>query len=134
MVIRDDEGQPLLMAGRKLHHCKDAEEAEALACLEGVRMGARWPSKKMILESDNASVIMMLRENSTNRSARAPVLLDVAKEKAYLMSLDFVKIGREQNNLAHELAQRAKKSGESRVWLGDFPVCLVTLACKDLFS
>ncbi|KAF8667264.1 hypothetical protein HU200_052933 [Digitaria exilis] len=45
VMIRDDEGQPLLMACRKLYHCRDAEEAEAPACLEGVRMGARWQDK-----------------------------------------------------------------------------------------
>nr|CAB3446285.1 unnamed protein product [Digitaria exilis] len=41
VVVRDDAGQPLLMASRRIFHCRDAEEAEALACLEGVRMSSR---------------------------------------------------------------------------------------------
>lgn len=31
VVIRDKEGQPLLMACRRVFHCRDAEEAEDLA-------------------------------------------------------------------------------------------------------
>ncbi|KAF8692030.1 hypothetical protein HU200_039978 [Digitaria exilis] len=68
IVIRNDAGQPLLMAGRRLYYCKDAEEAEALACLEGICMGARWADMNIILESDCASVIKLFKEDLNDRA------------------------------------------------------------------
>nr|CAB3497634.1 unnamed protein product [Digitaria exilis] len=61
MVIRDKEGQPVLMVCRRVAHRRDAEEAGALACLVGTRMGARWPERDFALEADNALMIEKLR-------------------------------------------------------------------------
>uniref|UniRef100_K3Z040 RNase H type-1 domain-containing protein n=1 Tax=Setaria italica TaxID=4555 RepID=K3Z040_SETIT len=36
--------------GCLLRHCRDAEEVEAQACLEGIRMAGRWPDREAILE------------------------------------------------------------------------------------
>ncbi|KAF8661039.1 hypothetical protein HU200_057134 [Digitaria exilis] len=122
IAIRDQEGKPLLMSCRRLAHCRDAEEAEALACLEGVKMGARC----------NVSVIEKLKVEGVDRSVVAPILLDTLHEKAHLRSLVFVKIGREQNKVAHELAHLGVRSGVCQVWFASFPESLVTLACKDI--
>ncbi|KAF8775985.1 hypothetical protein HU200_004006 [Digitaria exilis] len=73
VVIRNKDGTPLLMACRKVVHCRDAEEIEALACLEGSRMGASWADCSFILESDNASVIEKLKMREWQRSNVAPV-------------------------------------------------------------
>jgi len=43
VVIRDHEGLVKLTAWRLLSHCWDAEEAEAVACREGIALSARWP-------------------------------------------------------------------------------------------
>lgn len=56
VVVRDHQGQPLLMAWRKLFHCRDAEEAEMVACLEAVRLAGRLEEMELILETDCASV------------------------------------------------------------------------------
>ncbi|KAF8670592.1 hypothetical protein HU200_050619 [Digitaria exilis] len=108
VVVRDDAGQPLLMASRRIFHCRDAEEAEALACLEGVRMSSRWLDRDVVLESDCSSVIKMLVEKGPNRSLVAPIILDMERESSCLKSVEFVKVGREQNKMAHELAQVAR--------------------------
>lgn len=132
VIIRDWLGLPVLMAGRILLHCRDVEEAEAMACLEGIRMGARWPEKDVILESDCATVIEKLSLSEIDRSLVAPVIRDALREKSHLKSLRIVKGGREQNKVAHELAHRARCLGESKVWFANFPECFTTLACKDI--
>lgn len=131
VVIRDKEGQPMLMACRKLSHCRDAEEAEALACLEGIRMGTRWPERDFIMEADNALVIEKLRTGGMHRSVVAPIIRDTLQAKVQLRSVEFTKIGREQNKLAHELAHLAVRNGVCRVWFANFPGSLITLACND---
>lgn len=46
-----------LTAWHILSHCKDAEEAEAEACLEGIHLAMRWPEIPMVLESDCRTVV-----------------------------------------------------------------------------
>jgi hypothetical protein len=48
VVIRDWEGSLKLTAWRVISHCRDAKEAEARACLEGVRLALRWPNIPII--------------------------------------------------------------------------------------
>ena len=60
-VIRDWEGSLKLTAWRVIFHCRDAEEAEAKACLEGVHLVLRWPDTLMILEADYQSVLTKLQ-------------------------------------------------------------------------
>ena len=41
VVIRDHAGQAKLASWRVLSYCRDAEEAEAAACREGITLAAR---------------------------------------------------------------------------------------------
>ena len=50
-------------------HCRDAGEAEAIACREGVHLALRWPDAPMILESDCHSMVAKLRANVRDRSS-----------------------------------------------------------------
>jgi hypothetical protein len=43
VIARDHEGHPHIMAWRMLFHFRDAEEAETLAMLEGLKFAGRWP-------------------------------------------------------------------------------------------
>ncbi|KAF8657506.1 hypothetical protein HU200_060068 [Digitaria exilis] len=52
----------------------DAECVEAMACLEGIRIGVKWPDRDFILESDNASLIDKLRMGGINKPLVAPVI------------------------------------------------------------
>lgn len=100
VVIRDEAGQLVLMACRKVYHCRDAEGVEALACLEGARMAARWFDQEYILEGDCSLVIEKLKAGGMDRSTVAPIIRDTMKEGALLRSLAFDKAGREQNKVS----------------------------------
>ncbi|RCV07636.1 hypothetical protein SETIT_1G260900v2 [Setaria italica] len=80
VVIRDCTGKPLLMTWRWLRHCRDAKEAEALACLEGIRMVAWWADRDTVLEADCSTVIDKLRKGGMDRSQVAPVIMDAMCE------------------------------------------------------
>lgn len=82
----------------------------------------------------NGAIANMLRSTEINRAAVAPVTLDVEREKGSLNSLTVSKIGREMNNVAHALDQRARCSGEFRVWFANFPESLVSLLVKTLLN
>jgi ribonuclease HI len=116
MVIRDWEGSLKLTAWRVIFHCRDAEEAEAMACLEGVHMALRCPDVPMILESDCQSVVTKIQTKEHNRSSIWQVIKETWEVGAQLRSFKAVKINRAQNNLTHELAQFAIRSRECQAF------------------
>jgi ribonuclease HI len=131
VIVRDARGNPLLTAWRTLRWCHDAEEAEAMACLEGLRAAARWPDRVIILESDCSTVVGKLREAVLDRSLVGTVTCDALDATKDLMAVRFVKISREQNKVAHELAHFALRTTENRVSLEDIPDCIQPLVCSE---
>ena len=89
-------------AWRILSHCRDAEEPEAVACLEGVHLAMRLPEIPMILESDCQTVVTKFHTKGSDRSSVASFRGDARR-----WNLD-------QNNVTHELAHFAIMSCESQ--------------------
>uniref|UniRef100_K3XQD1 RNase H type-1 domain-containing protein n=1 Tax=Setaria italica TaxID=4555 RepID=K3XQD1_SETIT len=96
IIIRDHIGKASLTAWRWVRHGRDAYEAEALACLEGIRLAAKWSRHDMVLEVDCSRVIETFKLGGVNSQQ--------------LQSLNFAKVRREQNKVAHELAHLALRS------------------------
>jgi ribonuclease HI len=113
VIVRNKEGQPLRAFWSCIANCRDAEEAEALACLEGIVLGSCWPDHEVILESDCSQLIDKLQVRDS--SLVAPIICDILKESSTLNSVRFSKVRREQNKVAHELAQFAMRSRDVRV-------------------
>jgi hypothetical protein len=68
-VARDYEGYPKIMYWRPVSHCRDAEEVEALACLEGLHLAQHWPNNVRIeIESDCTNLVAKVRSSSKDRS------------------------------------------------------------------
>jgi ribonuclease HI len=132
VVIRDASGHPLFSAGRRVLHCRDAEEAEAWACLEGIRLARRWPDKHFTLETDCASVVGKLQAANEDKSLIAPIIRDTLREARLLRGVSLRKIWREQNKVAHSLPQLAMRSGGYQVSFSNPPECVMNLICKEL--
>jgi hypothetical protein len=58
----------------------------------------------MILEADCASVIGKLQVGCEDKSVIASIIRDTLQEARLLLGVSFKKIGREQNKVAHDLA------------------------------
>ena len=130
VVVRDSEGQVILTAWRVIFRCQDAVEAEALACLEGLRLAAQWVQGSIILESDCAQVIQAMQQKEDRSALR--FILEVAKDQAQvLVDWRITKVKRESNLVAHELAHFARRSMHSAVWLGRAPACVEGLIKND---
>jgi ribonuclease HI len=130
-IATDAGGQPLSALWSCLHSCRDAEEAEAMACLEGVKLGRRWPDCPIVLESDCSQIIDKLQAGSLDRSLVAPIVCDVVMECSLLLSVSFSKVRREQNKAAHELAQLAMRSEVVRVSSENVPASILPAVYSD---
>ncbi|OEL38825.1 hypothetical protein BAE44_0000163, partial [Dichanthelium oligosanthes] len=118
-----------LAARRVLFQCKDAE---ATACLEGIKLASRWPDTHISLESDCAGVVEKLKAKQQDRSLLWPLIKEALEEGRLLHGFEVHMIGREQNKVAHGLAQLAIRSREGRVYFSSFPDDVMSLACNDI--
>jgi ribonuclease HI len=132
VVIRDWEGGLKLTAWRTISYCRDAEEAEARACLEGANMALRWPDIPMTLESDCQTVVSKLHAAGRDRSILWQFIDETRAVGSQLCKLEFFYISREQNNLAYELAQFAISFKDCQCFFACFPEWIVSLSCKDI--
>jgi hypothetical protein len=61
VVIRDDEGKVILTSWRFLSNVSTAEEAEALACLECVRLSLAWVRRPIEIETGCLELVKALK-------------------------------------------------------------------------
>lgn len=90
VIARDDKGTVLLVACRVLFHCADAEEAELLACKEGLNLALQWCPHPVTVETDCKPVCSMLNSMVENRSRMAGLLREVKQLAEELKEVDFV--------------------------------------------
>jgi len=124
VIIRDHNAHVLVSAWKHLFHCFSAEEAELFARREGLLLAHHWCNGSVIMESDCSSCLDALV--GINRSIHASLVQDVKMIMTMLENVCLVKVTREQNRVAHELAQHARRVCSSTVWLGG----LNMLCCK----
>jgi hypothetical protein len=56
IVARNEKGEVTLAARRVMTGCSDAEEAELMACREGLNLAFQWIDEPIVLETDCLSV------------------------------------------------------------------------------
>jgi hypothetical protein len=68
------------MAWRMIKNCRDAEEIEAIACLEGLHLAQHWPNNVLVeLELDCANVVTKVNNNSRDRSVISAIICDIRR-------------------------------------------------------
>jgi hypothetical protein len=119
-----ERGHVLLSSWWLLRKCASAEEAEAEACLEGVRLSAQWVRQPTIIEVDCSSVIKALRNEPGDRLPLGGVLKEIRATCALLPEFRLLLIRREANMVAHALARKAMLSKEFVVMRLNYPQCI----------
>ena len=104
VVIRDDKGEVLLTAWSYISKGSDAEEIEALACREGLKLAVEWCKQRLILESDCRSLVETMKKWERNRSQLGFILEEVLELADQLPEWKIAHTRRERNGVAYELA------------------------------
>jgi ribonuclease HI len=130
VVLRNHEGRVLLSAWRPVADCASAEEAEVVACLEGLRHLAQHPHWIAILESDCARVIQVLSNSDVDRSPCWNLFAEAKALMETISNLKICKIGRVSNGVAHGLAQLGKR-GVCGVMHDSVPSCVSALVERE---
>nr|XP_034592517.1 uncharacterized protein LOC117854440 [Setaria viridis] len=119
---------------RAIFNAASAEEVEITACKEGIMLAAEWSPKPAVLESDCLSAINLLSKPECQRSPSAFIIKEAARAAEGLPAVLFRHVKREQNSVAHELAQLARRLFHSAVWRTRAPACVEHLVARDCNS
>ena len=90
--------------------CSAAEDAKLMACKEGLTAAHNWFQGPLVLETDCSSCIAILKDRGRDRSRLTAMVQDC---KVLIQKLGQVRISkrtRDQNKIAHELAQHTRRA------------------------
>ncbi|KAI5005452.1 hypothetical protein ZWY2020_032695 [Hordeum vulgare] len=133
MILRDDKGVVIFASYRKLFHCNDALEAELQAMKEGLQLATTHSTLPVVVQSDCADALKMINGDTFDRSAYG---LLVSEIKSFLLDreVSLLKISREQNRVAHCLANFGRNGDSTACWIGRPPPCITMLVAEDCNS
>jgi ribonuclease HI len=121
VVVRDSQGQALLSAWGTWSHVTSAEEAEALACLEGIRLMIERIGRPTVVETDCESLVAALAGTMSKWSNWAGLISEIKEASQLLPQRRLVHARREANMVAHELAKLATRSHQGAVITNGVP-------------
>ena len=133
MVLRDDKGGVIFAAYRRIYHCNEVLEAELHAIMEGVSLAIQQSNRPVQLQSDCLAALSALSNDSLDRSAYGHLLAEI---KGLLENRVFVrvKVSRDQNKVAHCLANYGRSGDSTVCWLNQSPPFISELVAKDCNS
>jgi ribonuclease HI len=130
-LARNHLGQIKWSAWGILSDCDNAETAEALACLEGIKQAVKLVDSSLIIESDCDALIKKANSDGRDRSHTSSVLADIHRLVTLLPNFTFRKVAREDNRPAHELARFSRVSCTGGVLQGSAPPCVLELTLVE---
>jgi ribonuclease HI len=133
MIIRDHTGAVIVAACKSLQACQDATEAELEALEEGMKLALLWTTRPVVVETDCATAVQLIKGSTPNSSVYAFQVLrirDLFKER----ECRCVKIDRTANSASHGLAQLGRIQARTQVWAGQFPEEIAEAIASDCNS
>jgi ribonuclease HI len=94
-------------------HCEDAEEVEAKAALDGIKIASNLGYTKIILELDNSSAAKALRSQEPNISKQWSKYEEAKKNLKAFQDHTIILVKRDCNSCADALAKHARTCGVS---------------------
>uniref|UniRef100_A0ACD5W8Q4 Uncharacterized protein n=1 Tax=Avena sativa TaxID=4498 RepID=A0ACD5W8Q4_AVESA len=120
-ICRDRLGRVTWACNESNIKCFDVPEAEARACLLGLKSVHDITGASIILESDNALVIEAIKKRNQKQSRLWKLFEDINFLSDTCRRFEATKIERESNSAAHVLADVARFSDLCYFWLGHVP-------------
>ncbi|KAM0860030.1 hypothetical protein ACQ4PT_046800 [Festuca glaucescens] len=130
VVAGDHSGVMTAAASIVIDSCWDAEEAEACAIREGIKLGLDLNLMPASIESDCANAVAAANSKMASASRSWGVYKGIQVLKDSSPDCDIISTSRRCNTVAHDLARLARTDGISKLWLPPFPVFISNLSVK----
>jgi hypothetical protein len=133
MILRGSNSAVIVSACRVLYNCNDALESEVSALMEGLALAYEWSELPIIIQSDCVVALSALKESGRNRTVYGQ-LFDEVKRLMNLQEIILVKLDRDQNRVAHSLANLGRGGDCTACWVRSAPECVSQLLLADCNS
>jgi ribonuclease HI len=120
IVVRDHNGDILLSSCRELSACRDALEAELSAVREGLSLTLHWCTQSIIVEVDCLEIINLVKNEELDRSVNTSLIEEI-KTLLKVRQTCITHVKRGQNISSHYMANYARTSSRTAVWLASGP-------------
>ncbi|KAK8573847.1 hypothetical protein V6N13_096778 [Hibiscus sabdariffa] len=87
--------------------------------------------QRVVLESDNKSVIWKQISHDFDRFEIGPIIRDVKEMVVFFRGCRFTFAGRQSNSLMHALAAKGLRHNSDRFWVKEAPTLVDHLAAQD---
>ncbi|XP_075524463.1 uncharacterized protein LOC142556843 [Primulina tabacum] len=134
-VIRNHEGQPVLVFGNKIEKPSSVLYAELFAILKGLNMSSTHNLRLRHISSDSLLAVQAVLGEEENLSYVGALAIDIRRILALQGSPSLSHVWRSADCVAHAIASFASSSHSPFVWDCDsYHFWLINLVIKDIFS
>ncbi|XP_050238375.1 uncharacterized protein LOC126687864 [Mercurialis annua] len=134
VIIRNEKGEVMVSAGRKMANVRSIAIGESLAILYGLHIALVCEFQMVEVESDALSVIQAIQKGKADPTHQGLVIDDILDFIPSFTSISFVYIPRVNNKTAHSLAKWALSISEDVVIMEDVPNHIHACMLEDVSS
>lgn len=118
------------MVYRHLFRCNQALESEIQSIMEGMTLAMQWTDLPMVVQSDYSVAFSALTDGSMDCSLYGHLIYPIRR---LMEGREFVplKLARDQNRVAHCLANHGRSGGSTTCRLRQRPDCITELVLVD---
>ena len=126
VVIQNGDGRVLAALSEQIVKPPSVEILELLAARHAVTFAAKSGHVQVVCEGDSELVINSLRGPGMENSQGGHLIMDIKSKSNSFLSISFAHVGRQDNAVAHALAQRARQSFFPQIWLECVPLDILS--------
>ena len=131
MVIRSCEGQVVATLSEQIAKPPTVEILELLAARRAIFFSAELGHTQCVCKGDSQSVVNALKGSGMDHSSGGHLILDILSHSNSFQIISFAHVGWQGNSVAHALAQRARSSLSSQIWLEFVPTDIMSFVLDD---
>jgi ribonuclease HI len=120
-IIRDNSGAMIAAASSFIPHLMDAPMAEAYALKEGLMLAQYIGVNRLIVQSDCIEEVEIMRDGGFTANSAAAIYDECTAIWIGLQEISIEHLGRDANQVAHELARQAMVTKVNCIWDDDPP-------------
>ncbi|XP_030928029.1 uncharacterized protein LOC115954252 [Quercus lobata] len=131
VVIQDHKGQVMAALFEKIAKPPTMDFIELLVARPTISFSAQLGHVQGVCEGDSESVVNALKGSGMENSRGGHLIKDILSLSNSFQSISFAHVGRQGNAVAHALAQQARSSPSSQVWLKCVPTDILSFVLND---
>ena len=134
VVIRNCKGELMAALSEKIQKPQSVVALEMLAARRAALFASECGFQQLSFEGDSKLVIKALRQGEMQHSSVGHILKDTMSYVSSFQSCSFSHVGRQDNTVAHALAQRARLSFPIVLWMESVPLDIMSFVMSDISS